>query len=262
MSGRAARAMTALRHVAANPRWTSAYLQTRKRRRERSRALRRQGAAAFSLRDRPDLLHTEEDAIRKATGLSEEGYGRLLSSLWLPQPESADRTSWDSRIVLLRVLSVVVRTLQPRVAVEIGVERGHSSAVTLEAMSTGGRGMLHSIDLPSLETDRPEFTGHVIPDALRDRWHLSLGPSQLLLPELLKEIGEIDLFLHDGDHSYDSQYQDLTVAWPYLRSGGIMIVDDVWSPAFVDFAEEREQEPLLIERTDEHDGVGLLRRAK
>lgn len=48
-----------------------------------------------------------------------------------------------------------------------------------------------------------------------------------MLPELLSEVGEIDLFVHDSLHTYRNMRFEFEAAWPSLRPGGILISDDV-----------------------------------
>jgi hypothetical protein len=48
--------------------------------------------------------------------------------------------------------------------------------------------------------------------------------------------------------------------WPALRKGGLVLADDVWNPALMDFAREVGAEPRLIQREGGADAVGLLRK--
>jgi len=247
-----------LRRLIANPGWLVPYLQVRGRARQRERDLRRATASVFSLSDFASLLRTEQEAVLEVTGAATEAYDAARRAAWLPEPRPDDQTAWRSRVVLLRILSAVVRLAEPRIAVEIGVERGYSSAVMLRWMDERSSGRLYSIDLPPIREDTVGFTGCVIPEHLKQRWDLTLGPSQRALPELLDRLGAIDLFLHDGDHSYGPQYRDLAAVWPQLRAGGIVVVDDVWNRSLIDFADEVGEKALLVRRWDDHDGIGLL----
>jgi predicted O-methyltransferase YrrM len=89
--------------------------------------------------------------------------------------------------------------------------------------------------------------GWIIPDHLRHRWELTIGRSQDRLPTLLGELGKIDLFLHDSEHSYDCMSFEFRTAFGHLRSGGILASDDAsWNSAFEDFAASvnRSVQPL------------------
>lgn len=144
-----------------------------------------------------------------------------------------------------KALYVLARSLQPRVMVETGVWRGVSSAFLLGAMERNGVGRLYSIDLPTFDPrgrvnsdgkadlasvpDR-ESVGDLVPTECRARWELRLGDARALLPDLLRELGRIDLFLHDSEHSYDHMTFEYNLAWAHLVEGGWLLSDDVsWS---------------------------------
>lgn len=150
-------------------------------------------------------------------------------------------------------LYAVTRALRAQHVVETGVANGYTSAYLLAAVArNGGDARLHSIDLPffdNYETGRvegavpgteletmDEFTpvapgreaGWVVPDELRARWDLRLGDSKELLPQLLEELGRIDLFFHDSTHTREHILWELELAWPYVRPGGVVAADDLF----------------------------------
>jgi len=243
----------------ANPFWLAAYARARRRARARESDLRTGSASAFSVEDFAAHLRSQEAAVLEVTGATPRDYAEAIEAAWRPQPEPGDTTAWISRTVLIEILAALVRLKRPRVVVEVGVERGYSSAVILASMSANGMGQLYSIDLPKLREDEREFVGRVVPQRFQDRWHLTLGPSRRELSGVLDRAGPLDLFLHD-DHSYESQLEDLRRAWPCLSLGGVVVVDDVWTPALLDFGREAGGCPLLIRRWDVHDAVGLMRK--
>ncbi len=150
------------------------------------------------------------------------------------------------------VLYVLVRALRPETVVETGVALGYSSAYLLQALHDNGTGRLHSIDLPTTDPEgrtnadgvrdrvhlgSAEDTGAVIPADLRDRWELTLGPSNPTLVSVLGKVGPIDIFFHDSEHSYENMMWEYRTAWPSLRPGGWLLSDDVhWNAAFPEFA--------------------------
>lgn len=146
-----------------------------------------------------------------------------------------------------RVMYALVRALKPSIVVETGVASGVSSCYVLKALEDNGQGELFSIDLPyalpsasSIPTPpipQGAQPGWLIPLELRDRWHLIVGRSSQVLPDLLKELGQIDVFLHDSEHTYETQMFEYETAWPYLRGGGLLLSDDSGAtPAFSEFA--------------------------
>ena len=134
--------------------------------------------------------------------------------------------------------------------VETGVARGYTSAAALGAMAELGHGRFSaSTSRACAATAFPTTrSGSAVPDAVRDRWTLRLGPSRRLLEPLLRELGEIDVFLHDSDHTYGAQLWEYRTAWPFIRPGGLLISDDVQNTAFLEFCDEVGAEPVLIGR--------------
>jgi predicted O-methyltransferase YrrM len=158
-------------------------------------------------------------------------------------------------------LYTLVRELRPRVAVETGVCNGVSTAFLLLALERNGEGELHSIDLPEIAGESYEpgtfwdgkggavippgkEPGWMVPSDLRGRWELVLGRSQDELPPLLERLGEIDLLMHDSEHSYECMSFEFATAWAGLRPGGVLIADDVnVNSAWDEFTAEVGREP-------------------
>jgi Methyltransferase domain len=180
-------------------------------------------------------------------------------------PDAGRPGAWnDATAQLQNVVEACVRALRPQTMVETGVARGYTSAAALGAMAELGHGRLLSIDLPSMRHDGvpDDEIGFAVPDHMRERWTLRLGPSRRLLEPLLREAGEIDLFLHDSDHTYGAQLWEYRTAWPFLRGGGLLISDDVSNTAMLEFCDEVGAEPVLIGRVGSWTGspIGLARK--
>jgi len=158
-------------------------------------------------------------------------------------------------------LYTLMRILKPEIVVETGVAAGVSSAYILKALEDNGEGELFSVDLTNYELEYfpklgldpvaiiPEGKepGFVIPAELKRRWHLNLGKSQEILPQLLKEIGPIDSFLHDGEHTYKSMMFEYKEAWRHLRNGGLLLSDNVFmNSAFNDFSNLTSKRPFCV----------------
>jgi predicted O-methyltransferase YrrM len=131
----------------------------------------------------------------------------------------------DSRFAAL--CYVVTRALRPKLVVETGVCYGVTSAHILQALNANTKGHLHSIDLPPLGKNADDHVGRLVPQELRSRWSLHRGISGRVLGPLLAELGSIDLFIHDSLHTYRTMRDEFALAWPVLRSGGVLISDDV-----------------------------------
>jgi predicted O-methyltransferase YrrM len=135
------------------------------------------------------------------------------------------------------MLYILTRILRPDVFIETGVHNGLGSAFTLLAMTRNGTGVLHSIDLPPVHQEmldqgnrlmpqgRP--SGWVIPAYLRTHHRLHIAPAQTQLPVLLAQAGQIDVFLHDSDHSYQHMMFEMGLTWDYLKPGGWLVCDNI-----------------------------------
>lgn len=156
---------------------------------------------------------------------------------------------------------ILTRILKPTYVIETGVGAGVSSAYILMALETNGKGELFSVDLPNYElnyfpqlglkpvTIIPEGkdVGFAVPTWLKHRWHLKLGNSREILPELLNELKLIDIFLHDSEHTYDHMLFEYNLVWNYLKSNGLLLSDDVfWNNAFEDFARKVKSQQFII----------------
>jgi len=160
----------------------------------------------------------------------------------------------------------LVREFKPATLIETGVCNGVSTAVILAALEMNNAGLLYSIDFPEYtDTNYEEGTfwegkkgavvpkgklpGWLIPDKYRGRWHLIVGRSQEKLPALLKELGEIDFFIHDSEHSYECMTFEYQQAWKQLKPGGLLVSDDItWNSSFDDFARLHSREINVIDR--------------
>jgi hypothetical protein len=156
-------------------------------------------------------------------------------------------------------LYAFARLVRPKMVVETGGTPGRSSAFLLRALQQNGAGELCTIDLPpqgySLEEpiNVSEFHGRaptgvgagwLVPDFLRNRQSLVIGDARVLLPPTLTKLGQIDLFIHDSDHSYDHMRWELETARPYVRNGGFIWSDDIrTNAAWADFCDAHRLTP-------------------
>jgi predicted O-methyltransferase YrrM len=161
-------------------------------------------------------------------------------------------------------LYAIVRSLQPEQLVETGVCNGVSTAFLLCALQRNGRGRLTSIDLPEVAGEEygPDAfwpgkggavipagkePGWMIPAELRAGWELVLGKSQDKLPVVLAQLGTIDFFMHDSEHSYECMSFEFATAYPALRAGGVLVADDITAnTALADFAAAQGRTQIRI----------------
>jgi len=160
------------------------------------------------------------------------------------------------------ILYILVRSIKPDRVLETGIAYGVSSCYILEAMLENGKGTLYSIDLPPVlhKKEALQFIGITVQGELRERWRLYFGESLKVMRRLLKNLKSIDMFLHDSEHTYDYMISEFTLAWQYLRRGGIFLSDDVdWNDAFLDFSDKVGERPLIINIGDKP-RLGILSR--
>jgi predicted O-methyltransferase YrrM len=162
---------------------------------------------------------------------------------------------WAADSILAHCCYLVCRLLEPEIVLETGVAYGVSSAFILRALKENGHGVLHSVDLPPLRRKVGNYWGIMVDEELESRWYPHRGSSKRVLPKLLEEIGTLDIFVHDSVHSYGNMLQEFETIWPSLRTGGVIIADDIerngafgelqqWNPAFSRVVQDREKRPL------------------
>jgi predicted O-methyltransferase YrrM len=208
----------------------------------------------------PSVIEDIEARLGRVTEILEEpaleeteaATRRLLRCIRGTDPFSL-RWAADSRFA--RLCYLACRLIQPEIVLETGVAYGASSAFILRAMQENDRGTLYSVDLPPLRRGYERFWGIAVPDALRDRWRLHRGSSARILPRLLEEIRTLDIFVHDSLHTHKNMRREFDTVWPHLRTGGLLLADDVErnlafdelrqkSPALLRVVEDREVSPL------------------
>jgi predicted O-methyltransferase YrrM len=190
----------------------------------------------------------EEPALNEI----EEYTRRLLKDI---SGEDPFTLYWAADSLFARCCYLACRLLMPAIVVETGVAYGVSSAFVLKALEENGRGILHSVDLPPLRRETERFWGIAVPEALKGRWELHRGSSRRVLPGLLEGLGEADLFVHDSLHTYRNMRREFETVWPRLRTGGVILADDVErnrafgellqkGPALWRVVRDRERQPL------------------
>ncbi len=170
---------------------------------------------------------------------------------------------WESvfELGLYRIANyVLVRAWKPRVFLETGVLHGLTTSFILDAFARNGSGTLVSIDLPSYFEAGPANQdgyddtlppgcepGWLVHPDYRGNWRLVLGRSLDQMPKLLDELGGLDLFLHDSEHTYETMTGEMSLVWEALSEGGLLICDNIDSnAAFEDFCRNVAREPVLL----------------
>lgn len=175
-------------------------------------------------------------------------------------------------------LYTILRVVKPTKIVETGVGTGYSSSYILEALERNGLGQLTSIDQPNEDVNwhLPEGRepGFLVAQELRHRWKLVLGRTSELLPSILTDLGSLDVFFHDSEHTYDVMKFEYDHAARRLRAGGLLVSDDaMWNTALLDFAREEKlrihfiyhrggSAPFTVVRMNRHDDYGPSERSQ
>ena len=158
------------------------------------------------------------------------------------------------------VLYYIIRKLKPKIFVETGVWHGLSSVYILSAIKKNGKGKLISVDLPALASSGgfdeinpfdsgdhiqlPEGKdpGWIVPNYLKENWTLRLGESKKLLPEIFSS-NQVDIFLHDSDHSVSNMDFEFNLAYESLDKGYIFADNIHWNSSFNNFCKAHNLPP-------------------
>ena len=109
----------------------------------------------------------------------------------------------------------IVRAMQPSLIVETGTEKGLGSLVLAEAILKNGKGKLITIDMePSsgllIGGKHSGVISQVIGDSI----------------QALSQIDQVDMFIHDSDHSSEHEAREFRVIAPRLTDSGIVLSDN------------------------------------
>ena len=225
-----------LRHVTAHPLAWARYVWIREiRRRE---VLFRQNPRFLDWRPMYRVARTGLVRVTGRPPAELDGYfGELAPVAAALRPEVGERPTAGA-LMQAPILYVLVRALRPEWIIETGISSGYSARLILEALERNGAGHLDSIGIDVFAMGRrmgdPQpgleglQVGWLVPDRLKSRWALRLGPSEEQLPLLLRGRGrDLDLFLHDSLHQYPTMTWEYTTAWSALRPAGLLASHDV-----------------------------------
>lgn len=143
-------------------------------------------------------------------------------------------------------LYAITRLLEPKHVVEVGVSAGVSTAYLLYGLQRNRQGgILHSIDLPEIQTEKlstgkvrriswaippGKKSGWAVPTYLKRNWDLRLGKCSEILPNLVKEIHEVNLFLYDTPYEIDEAIDDFMIVNEKLAKGSVVLADNCLMP--------------------------------
>lgn len=181
--------------------------------------------------------------------LTEKGFGTGLHTYgWYS----------DADVDMCSAIWCTVRHTRPEAVLETGVAHGVSSRVILEGLNQNDRGHLWSIDIANpLNLAVHGQEGAAVTDECRPRWTYVEGESSKRMPPLVKEVGQVDLFVHDSLHTFKNTLFEMEQAASVMQSGGVMLVDDIRShDAFPVFAKRHPEFKTIYVST--LDGIGAI----
>ena len=160
-------------------------------------------------------------------------------------------TDWGVHKEII-IIYLTIRMMKPKVIVETGTGVGISDAYILQALARNGvPAEFHSLGVQSLNL-RDFPIAYCVPDELR--YHSFVKYTQYpvviqrAVPELLDDLGDVDIFFHDSDHCGENMYWELEQALPH---SDILFVHDVHTnDAFLRFIEDYGLRGVMFERKD------------
>jgi predicted O-methyltransferase YrrM len=119
------------------------------------------------------------------------------------------------------------------VVVETGVAAGWSSFAILESLRKNGQGKLYSSDFPYFRLKDPEqFIGCLVPQSIRENWHLDIRGDDIAIPAICDTVQNIDIFHYDSDKSYSGKLFAIKQIQKKLSLNSIVIFDDIQDNLF------------------------------
>jgi len=200
-------------------------------------------------------LHTQVHQLLNSSEPCQ--YCEPFDLVWSETLARVPKSFLDGSKNFAEVIWSATRHLAPATVVETGVAQGLSSAVCLAALEANtDNGRLWSIDLPPRPSRWKGTVGAAVDPHLYSRWTYCRGSARRLLPSILADLGTLDIFIHDGEHTYSNMMREFNTAWPYLKTPhGCLIADDALAnSAFEDFTRLNTDNWLLVA------GVGIAFR--
>lgn len=126
-------------------------------------------------------------------------------------------------------LSGLIRKYKPKKIVEIGVSKGGSSAIILNAIKDISGAKLYSIDKTvNCYSYKGKKTGFIVKEKfplLTNKWKLYTGG---ITCDFIEKIGKnIDFVFIDTVHVCPGELLDIIQLFPYLKQGAIVVLHDI-----------------------------------
>ena len=109
----------------------------------------------------------------------------------------------------------LVRILKPEVVVETGTDKGLGTLVIARALKRNGSGVIYTLD-------KDPFAGALIDEEYWENIKILRGDSL----QNLTTIKDVDIFIHDSDHSFDHETAEYESIAQNLTSKAIVLSDN------------------------------------
>jgi predicted O-methyltransferase YrrM len=157
---------------------------------------------------------------------------QMLFTRTIEEQSRVTNSRWNAEQQLFTLLYALVISKNPDLVVETGVANGISTNAIMKALEKSKKsGTLHSFDV--LPETSKAYRGN-------GNWKFHLLNMKKAHTQLIDEIQHLakpELWLHDSNHAYRWQKFEFLLAIKSLRSGGILISDDIdASPAWAELA--------------------------
>jgi predicted O-methyltransferase YrrM len=130
------------------------------------------------------------------------------------------------------LISKVVESVRPTTSLEVGFAYGVSTLFICEALAKIGKPAQHIVVDPFQFSEwRGIGLRNVKCAGYGQFLELREEPSEIALPQLLRENTVLDVAIIDGWHTFDHALVDLFYVNRMLRVGGVVVLDDSSMPA-------------------------------
>lgn len=169
-------------------------------------------------------------------------FARVKKELFaVPTDRHYFTSEYDLGDNLLFALYLIISNKNEVHILESGVAAGKSTSFILSLQNEFGSGTLQSIDITSK-------VGDLIPNYLKNDFNLHVLPQvnrRMKFREIVKELGMIDVFIHDSDHSVEYQLYEIETILKFNPTIKWLLIDDI-NVETVDFLRKYDKLKSLL----------------
>lgn len=149
----------------------------------------------------------------------------------------------------------LVRILKPEVVVETGTDKGLGTLVIAQALKRNGSGVIYTLD-------KDPFAGALIDEEYWENIKILRGDSL----QNLTTIKNVDIFIHDSDHSFDHETAEYESIAQNLTSKAIVLSDNSeHNSALLEWSTRNNRNFVSFKETPKNhwysgDGIGFSKK--